>query len=110
MVTNNEAKMEFNWNSKELDEAVIKQTGNFFKAEKGKIYLIEIDKTKPVIDRGVVEIGGKLQRKFDLHIKCDGKELIWSVGKQNLELFNKATTNKFNILLTSDKYNIIPIL
>jgi len=106
MVANNETLTELKWGSKELSEAV---KGNYFKAEKGKVYEITILKNKNPMDRGVIEIGGKLSRKFDISILCDGQEFIWSVGKNNLDFFDKSTSNKFNVMLMDKSYSIIPL-
>ena len=108
-----ETKNEFNWNSLELTAAVVKSSGNFFKADKGKVYLIEIDTTKAIVDRGIVEIAGKPSHKFDLTIIVEGVVMTWSVGKTNLELFDnyiKQNIKKFNIVLGNNGYSVIPIL
>lgn len=98
----------FNFGSEKLSNAVIEGESNFFKADIGEVYTIEVLKDKPISPR-TVTFENKQVSRFDIHIKVDEKELIWSIGKRNLKFINDSPTNKFNVLRTSEKYNIIPL-
>jgi len=100
------------FNTQELKEKI---EGKYMKFELGNVYEVRVNPEQDIAERDVEfeKDGVKQTRtKFDLEIEVNGQNKIWSVSKRVLTLINDNITKTilFNVIMTKENYNIIPII
>ena len=99
--------------SEEIKEKI---SNKYFKFHLGKVYEIKINKEFDIVEKQVEvkNLKGEFvkRNKYDLEIEVENEIKIWSVSKRVLNIINNNIdkTVYFNVIMTSDNYNIIPLI
>jgi len=100
----------FKLGSEELKEELAGQFAKFALNIPQNIEVLNEDVQKRVVE---YEKEGKkiLSDKYDLHIKFEGVNKIWSVSKKVLTTINEhiGSTDKFKVILRESQYEVIPL-
>jgi len=96
--------------SEELKKELAGQFAKFALGIPQNIEVLNEDVQKRVVE---YEKEGKkiLSDKYDLHIKVEGVNKIWSVSKKVLTTINEhiTATDKFKVILRESQYEVIPL-
>lgn len=105
--TENQEKELFQFGSDKLNEEL---ESSYAKFALGVPKNIEILKNE-LIEKRETEFNEKPTIRYDLHIKVDDKELIWSVSKKVLTTINEfiEETTKFKIIMRAKNYDVVPL-
>ena len=101
----------FKLGSEELNKEL---ESKYFKFQVGIPQNIEVDKNQMIEEREFeAEYNDEKRKviKYDLDIKVNGEEKVWSVSKKVLTTINDNIdqTQKFKIILREKSYEVIPL-
>lgn len=107
----NEEKNILNFGSEELNKELEYEGGDFMKFALGQPVNIEVLTEKGVVKQIKEFEPGKQTVRFDLNIKVDDKEKVWSVSRKVLNTINEYEdqTKKFKIVRKDMSYDVIPL-
>lgn len=99
--------------TEELKDALKVEEGNYFKLELGSTKKIEVIKDQEV-EGYTKEFDDKPVERFDLKVKVDNEERIWSCSRKVLETINEyilaMECYKFQVTRKAMAYDIFPIM
>ena len=99
------------FNSKEMKKEVESQSGEFMRFQLGIPVNIEVDIDQDVTKTQKEFEEGKPVDRYELKIKVDGEEKIWSCSSRVLGTINEyiMQTSKFKIVRKEMNYDVIPL-
>lgn len=99
--------------SKELKE---KLESKYVKFDLGIVYEVRVNPHFDIVEREIdfTNKDDELEKriKYDIQIDVNNETKLWSVSKRVLDLINNNIdkTMLFNVIMTKQNYNIIPII